>query len=88
MTYIQEYLIHMTNGDTIVVAEPYELKGPDTLIAKYKKAQPETMFCVGDAYTGFSYFPVRNIVYISTGRVRKLDKGTCDHEKRVKAYGD
>ena len=42
---LQDYLIHMVNGDVIPVSEPYDLNGARTLIARYGKAKPDTMFC-------------------------------------------
>ncbi len=88
MTYIQEYLIHMANGDTIVAVEPYDLKGPETLIDRYERAKPDDLFCVGDALIGFAYFPARSIVYINTGRVKRCDRETYDYVKKVKARGN
>lgn len=84
---IQEYLIHLTNGNVLVASEPYALKGPQSLISRFENAKPESMFCVGDALTGFSYFPARSIVYINTGDVREIDDKTYNFMERMRPCG-
>ena len=85
--FIQEYLVHLSNGDVVIVSEPYDLRGPQSLISQYETAKPDSMFCVGDGMTGFSYFPMRNITYISTGAVRKITEETYRLTERMRSYG-
>ena len=83
---LQDYLIHMVNGDVIPVSEPYDLNGARTLIARYGKAKPDTMFCTGDRITGFAYFPARSIAYISTGDIREVEDWAFNLQKHLRKY--
>ena len=85
--FIQEYLIHLSNGDVLVATEPLDLKGPQCLLSRYEKAEPDYMFCIGDAMTGFAYFPTRSITYISSGAVREIDEESYKLAERMKSYG-
>ena len=69
---LQDYLIHLRNGEKISVMEPYDLTGPKALINRYQYANPEAVFCVGDPMTGFHYFKAKDIVQISTLDVREV----------------
>ena len=69
---IQEYIISLSNGEKVIASEPFDLKGPHTVVTRYKTASPETVFCVGDAVNGFSYFKVKDIVTIRTGDVKEI----------------
>lgn len=70
--YVQEYLIHMNNGDTIVSTEPYEMDGEKALISMYENAKPEDMLCIGNSMTSYHYFRAKDIAYISTNGVKKI----------------
>ncbi len=83
---LQDYLIHMVNGDVIPVSEPYDLDGTRTLISRYGRAKPDTMFCTGDQITGFAYFPARSIAYISTGDIREVEDWAFNLQERLRKY--
>ena len=70
---LQDYLIHLRNGEKVNVMEPYNLTGPKALINRYQYANPESVFCVGDPATGFHYFKAKDIVQITTLDVREVE---------------
>lgn len=66
----QMYWLHLIDGSKIEVCEDYELPAAQGLVGKFEKAEPNEMFVIGDAISGYSYVPRSSIVYISTGDVR------------------
>ena len=76
---VQQYLIHLTNGDRVLVSEPYDLTGPDTLIGTYQRGGPDTLFCIGDSLEGFHYFKGKDIVQICTADVREIGAADWNH---------
>ena len=72
---IQEYVINLINGEKVITSEPFDMKGPKTLISRYEKAVPETIFRVGDSMNGICYFKAKDIVSIRTGDVKEVDDG-------------
>ena len=72
--YIQNYDIHLINGEVLHVGEDYELSGDHTLVAKFRKASDDAIFQIGDEFSGYVYVPKRSIVFISTGDVRRIDR--------------
>ena len=88
VAWIQEYILHLTNGDNIVVSEDYYDAENPTFPEKVAAANDNDLFCIGDRITGFSWIPKKSIVYISTGQVRKFEDGDpvfsdIDFDKRV-----
>lgn len=81
---VQEYIVHLANGDKVSVYEDYDLEGPKTLISQYRKYinDPTKCFCVGDDFIGFDYIPWRNVTHISTGDVYAGDEWRKDNGKR------
>ena len=72
---IQEYIISLCNGEKVIASEPYDLEGPKTVLNRFQKALPATMFSVGDALNGFCYFKAKDIVSIRTGDVKEVSDG-------------
>jgi len=68
---VQEYILHLTNGDNIVATEPYEMEGSKTIVNRFvaSRKNPDMMLRVGDPVIGMSYIPWSNVVYIETGNV-------------------
>lgn len=75
---IQEYVLHLVNGDNIVAGEPYELEGPETIVERFiaSRTKPDMMLRVGDPVNGMSYIPWNNVVYIETGNVVETNSQT------------
>ena len=71
--YVQEYLIHIVNGDVIPVTEACNREEGETLLERFEKAKPYTLFCAGDAISGYAVVPARSIAYITVGDLRESD---------------
>ena len=72
---IQEYVIKLTSGEKVIASEPFDMTGPKTLINRYEKAAPETVFRIGDSINGVCYFKAKDIVSIRTGDVKEVSDG-------------
>ena len=70
---IQEYIISLSNGEKVIASEPFDLEGPKTVLNRFQKATPASMFSVGDAMNGFCYFKAKDIVSIRTGDVKEVN---------------
>lgn len=64
---IQEYFVHLVNGDHIKVGENYDLPFEKKLVGKYIAAKPDDTLTIGDDVMGFFYIPKSNILFIATG---------------------
>ena len=67
---IQIYHLHLANGEIVQAAEDYKLKGKNTLVNLFQRANDEDIFFITDLLLGSCYIPKKKIVYISTGEVR------------------
>lgn len=85
---VQEYIICLSNGDTVTALEPFDMEGPETLISQYGNAKPDKFFCVGNAIEGFHYFRARNIVQIYTGDVKEVNSSIYGLEQIMKRSED
>ena len=85
---VQEYIIRLTNGDTITAIEPFDMKGPMTLITQYRNANPDKFFCVGNSIEGFHYFQAKDIVQIYTGEVKEANFSVYDMKRTIKRSED
>jgi len=72
---IQQYSISLSNGEKVIASEPFDLKGPKTVLSRIQNATPETMFSVGDVMDGFCYFKAKDVVSIRTGDVKEINDG-------------
>ena len=70
---VQEYRIHLIGGRSILVRE--ECSGPvDTFLHnRFWRSKPEDILEVGSPETNRAFIPVRNILYISTGKSMEDD---------------
>lgn len=75
---VQEYVLHLANGDTIVASEPYELEGPKTILSRFvaSRTRPNMWISIKDMICGTAYIPWSSVVYIHTGRVVEADNIT------------
>ena len=86
--YIQQYIIHLTNGDKIITSEPLDIAKPDKLIENYRKADPDTMFCVEDSVEGIHYFKGKDIVQIRYAGIRNVNDDDRGDVMTVPESGD
>ena len=70
---IQEFHIHLIGGHTIITSE--ECSGPveTHLYNRFCRCKPDDILVVGTPETRRAFIPVRNILYISTGKSFKDD---------------
>lgn len=73
-TYYQVYILHLLDGTKIELAEEYDIPEEKGFIGLYSKAPLDEIIQVGDRFTGFSFIPKRNIVYVSTASVVKREE--------------
>ena len=73
---VQEYVLHLANGDNIVASEPYELEGPKTILNRFiaSRTKPDMMIHIWDLLAGSAYIPWSSVVYIHTGDVVETDR--------------
>lgn len=76
--FIQNYDIHLINGDILHVGEDYELTGEKTLVAQFRMASEDEIFQIGDEVMGFAYLPKRSIAYITTSGVTRVEQADRD----------
>lgn len=69
MKSIQIYHLHLANGEIVQAAEDYKLKGKNTIVNLFQRANDEDIFFITDLLLGSCYIPKKKIVYISTGEV-------------------
>ena len=70
MKSIQIYHLHLANGEIVQAAEDYKLKGKNTIVNLFQRANDEDIFFITDLLLGSCYIPKKNILYITTGDVR------------------
>jgi len=70
MSKLQEYIIHLINGDTISIWENMDIPFEESIICDFADDKSAEFFEFGDEEAGFFYVPKKNIVYISTGKVK------------------
>lgn len=61
---IQEYFIHLVNGDHIKIGEDYDIPYEKKLVRKFISAKPEDTLTIGDEIMGYFYVPKCNILFI------------------------
>lgn len=66
---VQEYFIHLVNGDHIRIGEEYDLPMDKSVVGKYLAADREDTLIIGDEVMGFFYVPKCNILFIASGEV-------------------
>ena len=69
----QIYLLHLLDGTVVKAYEEYGTPTEDGFIGDFICAGPDRVFEVGNPDEGFIYVPKRNILYVSTGEVKKDD---------------
>ena len=69
---VQEYMLHLQNGEVILSLEELEKDRAKKLIEEFEAALPDTILQVGDIISGYFFIPARSILYISTGNVRVI----------------
>ena len=71
---IQEYILHLINGEKVVATEDFDYEGEDTIVNQFAASIKDPTKCVrvGDFISGFEYVPWKNVVYVSTGDVREI----------------
>ena len=75
---VQEYVLHLINGDCIIASEPYELEGPKTILSRFvaSRTNPNMMIHINDLIAGSAYIPWSSVAYIHTGNVVETDSMT------------
>ena len=66
---LQTYYAQLIDGTTIVMVEDYYMPANQSLVRRYKSAQPDDILTIGDPTNGYAYVPKRNILCIYTGEV-------------------
>ena len=66
---IQEYFIHLVNGDHIKIGEHYDIPYEKKLVRKFISAKPEDTITIGDEIMGYFYVPKCNILFIASGEL-------------------
>ncbi len=66
---IQEYFIHLVNGDHIRIGEEYDISQEKSIVGRFMNANPEDTLVIGDEIMGFFYVPKCNILFIASGDV-------------------
>ena len=66
---IQEYYVHLVNGDHIHIGEDYYLPREKSVVGKFMTAKPDDTLIIGDEIMGFFYVPKCNILFIASGDV-------------------
>ncbi len=69
---VQEYVLHLSNGDDITVEDEYYEENEYFLPEKIAKAKDHETFWFGDYVKGFIVVPRRSIVYITMGARREV----------------
>ena len=64
---IQEYFIHLVNGDHIRIGEKYDLPLEKGIVSRFMTANREDTLVIGDEIMGYFYVPKCNILFIATG---------------------
>ena len=81
---MQDYVFHLTNGDTFTVTEPYDDKdfrrGQKSIPNLYEQADDDVMICLGNPTAGFVYTKWKDVVYIKTGRVRRVSESNAEKQ--------
>ena len=67
---VQQYILHLSNGDNVTVEDEYYGENEYFLPEKIAKAKDYETFWFGDYINGFSLIPKRSIVYITMGSCR------------------
>lgn len=66
---IQEYFIHLVNGDHIRIGEEYDISQVKSIVGRFMNANQEDTLVIGDEIMGFFYVPKCNILFIASGDV-------------------
>ena len=66
---IQEYFIHLVNGDHIRIGEEYDLPQEKSIVGRFMTANQEDTLVIGDEIMGFFYVPKCNILFIASGEL-------------------
>lgn len=66
---IQEYFIHLDNGDHIRIGEEYDLPQEKSIVGRFMTANQEDTLVIGDEIMGFFYVPKCNILFVASGDV-------------------
>lgn len=66
---IQEYFIHLVNGDHIRIGEDCNLPMDQSVVGKFLAADREDTLIIGDEIMGFFYVPKCNILFIASGEI-------------------
>ena len=72
---IQEYVLHLSNGDDVTVEDEYYGENEYFLPERIAKAKDNETFWFGDYEKGFMVVPKRSIVYITMGGSRVASDG-------------
>ena len=72
---IQEYVLHLSNGDDVTVEDEYYGENEYFLPERIAKAKDNETFWFGDYEKGFMVVPKRSIVYITMGGSRAVSDG-------------
>lgn len=66
---IQEYFVHLVNGDHIKIGENYDIPFEKKIVGKYIAAKSDDTLTIGDEIMGYFYIPKSNILFIATGEL-------------------
>lgn len=67
MMRIQEYSIHLVNGEHFNVKEDYYLPRERSVVGKFMTSKADDTLVIGDETSGYFYIPKCNIMYITAG---------------------